>query len=117
MNSVEKYENIEEVLPKLPKILLNTIQSDVLEIRKVNKLCKKYLSVCDKKPDIKNAVFVVYSKYIKKSDHSFEKFVFLDEQGAEICHVSGIEMDLYGLLECTKLELTEEYKALVDNKE
>ena len=117
MNIVNKYENIEKVLPKLPKILLNTIQSDVLEIRKVNKLCKKYLTVCNKKPDIKNAVFVVYSKYIKKSDHRYEQFVFLDEQGAELCHASGIEMDLHGLLECTKLELSEEYQASVSNKE
>lgn len=117
MSSVKKYENIESELPKLPKVLLNTIQSDVLEIRIVNKLCTKYLSLCDDTPNIKNAVYVVYSKYIQRSDHGFEKFIFLDKDGAEVCDVSGQKIELYGLLLCTNLKLSERYKATVSDTE
>ena len=117
MNSVEKYENIEIELPKLPKVLLNTIQSDVLEIRRVEKSCDKYLSACEKIPEIKGAAYVVYSKYIDKSNHKYEKFIFLGEEGEELFDVSGIEMDLYGLLSCTNLKHSKEYEASLKHPE
>ena len=117
MSSINKYENIEKELPKLPKILLNTIQSDVLEIRVVNKLCTKYLSLCDEIPEIKNAFYVVYSKFMDKSNHKFEKFIFLGEDGTEVCDVSGRNMELYGLLLCSNLKLSEEYQAVVCDSE
>ena len=34
MKQILKYENINEELPKLSEILLNTIQADILEIKK-----------------------------------------------------------------------------------
>ena len=111
MHTVEKYENIQDKLPKLPKVLLNTIQSEVLEINKVEKTCDKYKDACKKIPALKDAYFVVYSKYIEKANHKFEKFIFLDKEGAEICDVSGVEMELYGLLSCTNLTFSEEYQA------
>ena len=110
MNSVNKYANIEEQLPKLPKVLLNTIQSDVLEIKSVDKDCEKYLAACSKIPELKDAFYVVYSKYIQKSDHKYEQFIFLGNDGAEVCHVSGQQMELYGILTCTALPLNEEYE-------
>ena len=117
MSGVNKYENIEKELPKLPEVLLNTIQSDVLEIRRVDKSCDKYLSACDKIPKLKNAYYVVYSKYIKKRDHKYEKFIFLDKEGAEICDVSGLDMELHGLLSCNNLSLSEEYEDFLAHPE
>ncbi|QOY53878.1 hypothetical protein HUE87_08210 [Candidatus Sulfurimonas marisnigri] len=116
MSGVEKYKNIESELPKLPKVLLNTIQSDVLEIKSVDKECDKYINACAKIPNLKNAYFVVYSKYIQKSDHKYEQFIFLDSEGAEVCHVSGQQMELYGILSCTNLSYNEEYEASTCNK-
>ena len=112
MHIVEKYKDIEKKLPNLPKVLLNTIQSDVLEIKNVQKDCEKYVEACAKISDLQNAEYVVYSKYINKNDHMYEKFIFLDKLGAEVCHVSGQDMELYGLLTCTSLDYSEEYKAL-----
>lgn len=110
MNSVAKYSNIEEILPKLPKVLLNTIQSDVLEIKSIDKNCTKFIDACSKFPELKNADFVVYSKYMEKSNHKYEKFIFLDKDGAEVYDLSGQNLELYGLLACTNLSLNEEYK-------
>jgi len=111
MHTVEKYANIRSELPKLPEVLLNTIQSEVLEINRIDKTCDKYSDACDKFPKLKDAQFVVYSKYIEKANHKYEKFIFLDKEGAEICDVSGAEMELYGLLSCTGLSYSEEYEA------
>lgn len=112
MNSVDKYENIQNELPKLQKVLLDAIQSDFLEIQSVDNTCEKYIDACKKIPELKKARFVVYSKYIKKSDHRYEKFIFLDAEGHEVCHVSGQDMQLYGLLSpCMNLSLSKEYEA------
>ncbi|QOY52876.1 hypothetical protein [Candidatus Sulfurimonas baltica] len=111
MSTVEKYKNIENELPKLPKVLLNTIQSGVLEIKSVDKSCEKYLDGCSKIPELTNAHYVVYSTYIKKSDHQYEQFIFLDKEGAEVCHVSGKQMELYGILLCPNLPFSDEYQA------
>jgi hypothetical protein len=116
MNKIEKYSNIEKELPKLPEVLLNTIQSDVLEIKSVDKSCKKYLNACSKIPELKDVCYVVFSKYIDKDNHKYEKFIFLGKEGEELFDVSGTEMELYGLLACTNLNYTEEYEALVSKQ-
>ena len=113
MYTVEKYKNIETELPQLPKVLLNTIQSDVLEINKVDKVCGKYVGACEKIPKLAEAEYVVYSKYVQKKDHKYEQFIFLDKTGAEVCHVSGKDMELYGLLSCESLAYSEEYEASI----
>lgn len=111
MNKIVKYENIEQELPKLPKVLLNTIQSECLEIKSLEKYCEKYKNACLTKPALCTAKYVVYSKYIDKCNHPFEKFIFLDDDGAEVCSVSGAEMELYGILHLAEnLALSEEYK-------
>lgn len=118
MNHIQKYENIETELPELQKILLDAIQSDFLEIKGVNKECEKYLKACEEIPELQNAHFVVYSKYIKKSDHRYEKFIFLDTKGKEVCTVNGQEMALYGLLgPCMNLSLSKEYEAAFSHPE
>ncbi len=111
MKDILKYSNIKEELPKLPDVLLNTIQSDVLEIKSVNEECEKYLEACSKIPELKEAKYVVFSKYIDKANHKYEKFIFLGKDGKELFDVSGAEMELYGLLTCTNLNYTDEYKA------
>ena len=111
MGYVLKYENLEKELPKLQKVLLNTIQSEFLEIRSIAKACKKYLNACEEIPALADAEYVVYSKFMDKANHPYEKFIFLDKDGAELCNVSGSEMELYGLLSsCDNLYLSEEYK-------
>lgn len=115
MSGIMKYSNIEDELPKLPKVLLNTIQSDVLEIKSINKTCIKCLEACSKIPELEDAYYVVFSKYIDKENHKYEKFIFLAKDGEELFNVSGVEMDLYGLITCTQLDYTEAYKASISN--
>lgn len=111
MRDIDKYLNIKEKLPKLPEVLLNTIQSDVLELKKIDRTCEKYLKLCSKIVEIKNAHYVVYSKYIDKANHKYEKFIFLDKDGEELLDVSGLETDLYGMITFVDLDITKEYKA------
>jgi len=112
MNNVDKYANIAKELPELQSVLLEAIQSEFLEIKSVEKACDKYLGACDDIPELRDAQFVVYSKYIKRSDHRYEKFIFLNNKGKEVCNVSGQQMELYGLLgECMNLQLSKEYEA------
>lgn len=111
MNSLEKYENITTVLPKLQPVLLDAIQSDFLEIQAINRDCEKFIQSSHEIPALKEARFVVYSKYIRKSEHKYEKFIFLDKEGHEVCHVDGEEMELYGLFDrCIALEMSKDYK-------
>lgn len=110
MSEIAKYANIKEMLPKLPNVLLNTIQSDVLEIKKVDTTCGKYIEACTKIPELKNAHYVVFSKYIDKINHKYEKFIFLGKEGEELFDVSGVQMELYGLLSCASLSYTQEYE-------
>jgi len=109
MNRVEKYDRLEEKLPELPEVLLNTIQSEVLELKCVKKNCEKFKKVCEDYPVLKEAFYVVYSEYVKKSDHKYEKFIFLDEKGNELCDLSGMDFELYGLLKLVDFPYSEEY--------
>ncbi len=110
MGQILKYENLEKELPKLQKVLLNTIQSEFLEIKKLEKACKKYLHACEEIPELVDAEYVIYSKFMEKANHLYEKFIFLDYEGSKLCSVSGSEMELYGLLlSCDNLSLSEEY--------
>jgi len=116
MNKINKYTNLEEKLPNLQPVLLDAIQTEFLEIQSIDRTCEKYLAACEKIPELSEAYCVVYSKYIKKSDHRYEKFIFLDETGKEVCNVSGQEMELYGLLSsCMSLELSKEYEAALSH--
>jgi len=117
MSGVSKYSNIEIELPKLPEVLLNTIQSDVLEIKSLDKGCVKYIETCSKISELKDAYYVVFSKYIDKENHKYEKFIFLGKEGEELFDVSGAEIELYGLLSCTDLHYTDEYKAFLSKKD
>ncbi len=117
MQNVDKYKDIEEKLPNLQPILLDAIQSDFLEIQSIDRTCDKYQAASAKIPELEGAYYVVYSKYIKKSDHRYEKFIFLDQTGHEVCNVSGQDMELYGLFNsCMSLSLNEAYAAAMEHE-
>ena len=106
----EKYSNLDTALPSLTSVLKEAIQSGILEIKTVDKMCSKFLRVAQEHPELAKAEFVIYSPYVRKADHPFEHFVFVDRSGSSICHISGAEMELYGLLDsCSGLRLSEDF--------
>lgn len=110
MFNIEKYDNIKEVIPKLQVVLVGAIQSEFLEIKKVNRECEKFILICLKIKELEDAAYVIFSHHIKKHEHKYETFVFIDGQGNIIRYVTGKEMELYGLLgTCTNLHLSDEY--------
>ncbi|WP_455755771.1 hypothetical protein [Sulfurimonas sp.] len=111
MNKIEKYINIENELPNLLKVLKDSIQSEFLDIKIIDNACDKYKSECTRCTTMKEAKYVVFSPHIKKEDHKYEQFIFLDETGRTLCHAGGKDFELYGMLQpCSNLEVTEEYR-------
>lgn len=101
----DTYQNLEELLPELTAVLKDAIQEQVLEIMQVDRHCSKFLKISELHPEIERAEFVIFSPHVRKSDHLYEHFIFVDSTGRKICHVSGAELALYGLVEpCTKLK-------------
>ena len=118
MKTIDKYSNLDETLPELPKVLKDALQTDFLEVKSVEKTCEKYQTECAAIPMLNKASYVIYSPYIKKADHEHEIFIFVDELGKILCHVGGVEMELYGLIKpCNKLHLSEEYKNAIIHKD
>lgn len=110
MLGIEKYDNLNEVMPNLMPVLCDAIQSEFLEIKKINKECEKYIASCSHFPELTKAEYVIFSQHIKKNEHKYERFVFIDAEGNIVCHITGAEMELYGLLNsCTNLHISEEY--------
>lgn len=110
MHGIEKYDNLKEVMPRLQSVLVEAIQSEFLEIKKIDKECEKYITLCENIPELKNAEYVIFSHHIKKNEHKNEMFVFIDAQGGIVRHVSGREMELYGLLApCATLHVSDEF--------
>lgn len=102
-----KYKDIQERLPELSKPLLDSIQTEFLEIRQVDRSCEKFQSTSLEIPELQDCKYVVFSRFMKKKDHHAETFVFLGERGQTLSHVSGRELELYGLLEGCDLELND----------
>ncbi len=108
---VDKYSNLEETLPQLQTVLLQSIQSEFLEIQKLDKACMKFKTLLEKKPELTKAVYVIFSRFIKKNEHKYETFVFLDDQGDTVANVSGRELELFGIMEpCINLNISEEFE-------
>lgn len=111
MHGIEKYDNLKDVMPRLQSVLADAIQSEFLEIKKINKECEKFIASCKQIPELKNAEYVIFSHHIKKNEHKHEIFVFIDGEGGIVRHVTGKEMELYGLLgSCTTLHVSDEYR-------
>jgi len=110
MRGIEKYDNLKDVIPKLQPVLIEAIQNEFLEIKKVDKTCEKFIAMSEKIPELKKAEYVIFSQHLKKKEHKNEMFVFIDEMGTIVRHVSGREMELYGLLgACPDLHVSEDY--------
>lgn len=110
MRGIEKYDNLKDVIPKLQSVLIEAIQSEFLEIKKINKECEKFITLSSQINELQRAEYVIFSQHIKKNEHKNEMFVFIDKEGNIVRHVSGREMELYGLIEpCADLHVADEY--------
>ena len=99
MNRILKYENLKDRFPRLQDGLRNSIQNEFLEIKKIKYICASYGKVCRCHPQLKDADCVIYSQHVDKKNHDYETFIFIDNQGKILEHISGREMKLYGMLE------------------
>lgn len=110
MHTIPKYSNLHELLPELLPVLQESVQSDLLEIRKIDKESEKFKRANERFPVLKDAVYVIFSKFIKKCEHQHETFIFLNDQGKSIAHISGRELTLYGIIKpCEEFAISEEY--------
>ena len=110
MQDITKYVNLHEVVPKLPTVLLNSIQTDCLEIREINTTSPKFQSIIERFGVLSEAKYVIYSKYIKKCEHHHEMFIFLNHEGVAVKHISGRDLALYGIIKpCSDIKLSEEF--------
>ena len=110
MKEKVKFENLEEELCDLQGIMKNSLQNDVLEIRKVDKTCSKFKKLSGVHSDLSSAEYVIFSKFMPKEYHDMETFVFIDSTGNSICTLSGRELDLYNMIkDCDNLIETGEY--------
>ena len=110
MQEIPKYSNLHEILPELLPVLQESVQSEILEIRKIDKESKKFKMVHERFPILEDAVYVIYSKFIKKCEHEHETFIFLDEKGKSISHISGRELTLHGIIKpCEEFCISEDY--------
>jgi len=105
----QKFVNLESRLPKLQEVLCSSLQTDFLEIRKINIACEKFQSLLRNHPELGKSVYVIFSKYIKRENHDTEMFVFIDAEGESVGHISGREIALYGMLEGCGLEVNEDF--------
>lgn len=111
MNRIDKYDNIEDELPNLMKVLKEAIQSEFLEIKSVDNTCDKYKSECTNCIKMEQAEYVVFSPYMKKENYKYDQFIFLDETGNTLCHAGGKDFQLYGMLKpCINLKETDKYR-------
>lgn len=107
----EKFENLEEELCDLQEVLKNSLQSEVLTIKKLDKESDKYKRINAKVHDLSDAEYVIFSKYMEKEFHDMEKYVFVDKTGKTVCVLSGVELNLYNMIkECDNLVEASEYE-------
>jgi len=105
-----KFENLEEELVNLQDVLKNSLQNEVLEIRKVDKTCEKFQNIMHQFCNLDAAEYVIFSKFMPKEYHELETFIFLDATGKTICNLSGRDLDLYNMIkECNNLVKSKDY--------
>lgn len=105
-----KFENLESEFVDLPEVFKNSLQNEVLEIKKLNKDSEKFWHVSKNICNIENAEYVIFSKYMGKEFHPQETFIFVNGTGKMICNLSGRELDLHHMLkDCDNLVENEEY--------
>ena len=105
-----KFENLEEELVDLQDILKNSLQKEVLEIRKIDKSVDKFKKLSDIYCDLTSAEYVIFSKFMPKEYHDLEKFIFIDSTGNTVCNLSGSQLDLYNMIkDCDNLIEASDY--------
>jgi len=111
MSQTIKFENLEEELVDLTDVLKNSLQNDVLTIKKLVKSCDKFKHISKNISDLDEAKYVIFSKYMDKKYHDSEAFIFIDSTGKTVCSVSGRDIDLYNMImDCDNLvEKKDEY--------
>lgn len=110
MQNIPKYSNLHELLPELLPVLQESVQTELLEIRKIDKESEKFRMVHERFPILDDAVYVIFSKFIKKCEHQYESFIFLDEKGKSLTHISGRDLTLHGIIKpCEEFAISEEY--------
>ncbi|MGB6019993.1 MAG: hypothetical protein WBF77_10405 [Sulfurimonadaceae bacterium] len=110
MQDILKYSNLQELVPELLPVLLESIQTERLEIRRIDTSAEKFQKVRERYPTLQDAVYVIYSKFIKKCDHQYETFIFVNDVGHSITHISGRELALYGIIKpCEEFAISQEY--------
>lgn len=105
-----KFENLEEEFVDLPQVFKNSLQNEVLEIKKLNKESEKFKHVSQDICNIDEAEYVIYSKYMGREYHEHETFIFVNHTGKMVCNLSGREVYLYNMIaDCDNLIKTQEY--------
>ncbi len=94
----DKFANLEEELVNLQDVLKNSLQNEVLTIKKIDKAGEKFNSIVDRFCNLCNAEYVIFSVHMCKDYHESETFVFIDETGNNVCTISGRELDLYDMI-------------------
>lgn len=106
----EKFENLEDELTNLQSVIKNSLQNEVLTIKKLDKESEKYKHVSRNIHDLSGAEYVVFSKYMNKDFHDLEKFIFLDCTGKTVCTLGGRELDLHNMIkDCENLKEAKVY--------
>ncbi len=105
-----KFENLEDELVDLQDVFKNSLQNEVLAIKKLDKNCEKFKYISENVCNINQAEYVIFSKFMGKEFHELETFIFIDLTGNMVCNLSGREIDLYNMIkECDNLIETPEY--------
>ncbi len=105
-----KFENLENELVDLQEVLKNSLQNEVLAIKKIDKNCKKFKNAVDSFCDLDLAEYVIFSKFMGKEYHNLETFIFVDGTGKNVCNLSGREIELYNMIkDCNNLIEAKDY--------
>lgn len=111
MKNYLKFANLEEELSDLQNVYKNSLQKEILVIKKIDTNCEKFKKLLDSFSDLKFSEYVIFSKFMNKEYHDLEIFVFVDKTGNTTCNLSGRDLDLYNMtMECDNLVEADQYK-------
>ncbi len=106
-----KFENLESELVDLPAVFKNSLQNEILAIKKLDKTCEKFKHIASSICNINDAQYVIFSKFMSKDYHESETFIFVNHTGKMVCNLSGREIDLYNMIkDCDNLIETPDYE-------
>lgn len=99
-----KYIDVAHQLTHIDEIIAQSLKDKRLNIAELNSKCEKFKTVLQKRPSLKDARYVVYSKYMTEH-HDEEMFLFLNKKGDTVDTVHGNEFWLYGMINlCDTIE-------------